>query len=845
MGESELNCEASGESSGLLDKKDETAPLSSVPSGRIVRQYRGSGPSKSTQYEPLQGEIMEVRVDHRHNTQSPENDARIFEVVTRGDQKELSNLLKTKAHSIDKNGNTFLHHAVASAGRKGDWDDSLYQCIDLLMRCKQLEVNRPNNKGYTAIGLAVHQLHKTCVEYMLKHRSADRLYLDCYPGDRESTVREIIKEAYPFLQPILPTPLKESLDSSERDIKLLAALQRGAYNVFRKTLDSNNPNPWYDEPYHSSLLELACQMNNREIFVKFLLEKGADPNSKNHVTGMPLLHATARSGNFEWLKLLLEKDGIDVCLQDNEQRTILHWLAQVRERNPGDKYILEKCFKLIMDKHLVTRMGIDIRDVSGNTALYIALQKGFRDRAELLLSEGADISALGNACPVSLPTTLPLLEEILDNCLMSNDELLTSTDLLLSLNNELLTNMVPHIAESQHLRELLKHPVISAFLFLKWLKVRYIFFLDMAFYVIFLCFLTVCILLSEPYNTLNDGVAASKTTDTFSFNDSNITSGINDSNFISQQSNGYLQLLKSSLMFFWVFLSLREALQLIVYRWVYIKSLENWLEILLIISTFISCSGVVESAELKLHSSAVALLLGWSELLMLSGRLPQLSVHLVMFRTVSLTFLWYMMSYVTLLIAFALSFYILFKGNSEQGTAEMFANLPISLLKTIVMFTGEFDTSSLSFGTLPYTSHVIFLLFVVMVAIVLLNLLNGLAVNDTGEIRKDAETLSLAARAKLISRIERLENYLRKYMKYKGEQKEDMFLIYPNRKNRIGSAAVRSLLRIISEKTKIHEKEKSTAFPKEWRTLTEKLSALEYGQRRLENKLDSMCKESR
>ena len=161
------------------------------------------------------------------------------------------------------------------------------------------------------------------------------------------------------------------------------------------------------------------------------------------------------------------------------------------------------------------------------------------------------------------------------------------------------------------------------------------------------------------------------------------------------------------------------------------------------------------------------------------------------------------------------------------------------------MFTGEFEFSRLSFGTLPYTSHVIFLLFVVLVAIVLLNLLNGLAVNDTGEIRKDAETLSLAARAKLISRIERLENYLRKYMKYKVEQKEDMFLIYPNRKNRIGSAAVRSLLRIINEKTKIHDKEEPTAFPKEWRMLTEKLSALENGQRRLEKKLNSMCEESR
>ena len=180
----------------------------------------------------------------------------------------------------------------------------------------------------------------------------------------------------------------------------------------------------------------------------------------------------------------------------------------------------------------------------------------------------------------------------------------------------------------------------------------------------------------------------------------------------------------------------------------------------------------------------------------------------------------------------------------------MFANPPVSLLTTIVMFTGEFGTSDLSFGTLPFTSHVIFLLFVFLVAIVLLNLLNGLAVNDTEVIRKDAERLSLAARAKLISRIEGLVNALPQcnalttFMKPSVELKEEMFVIYPNRRNRIGSDSVRSLLRIIREKTEFLEKEKSSAYPMGWNMFTEKLSALEYGQKRLEKKLDSLFEES-
>jgi len=93
--------------------------------------------------------------------------------------------------------------------------------------------------------------------------------------------------------------------------------------------------------------------------------------------------------------------------------------------------------------------------------------------------------------------------------------------------------------------------------------------------------------------------------------------------------------------------------------------------------------------------------LGWSEMLMMSGRLPQLSVQQEMLRTVCWTFLRFMAGYVTLLIAFAFSFYILFKGSSEEGNAEMFTNPFVPLLKTIVMFTGEFEASDLSFDTLP------------------------------------------------------------------------------------------------------------------------------------------------
>jgi ankyrin repeat protein len=778
---------------------------------------------------PLQEERIGVGVDRKGFKRFQRYFPRIFDVVTRGDDKRHCNLVinsTTEFNSVDSKGNTALHHAVASACRKGDWDDSVYKCIDLLMSCGQLKVNMPNKNGYTAIGLAVHQLHRKCIEHMLKHRSADRLHLDYCPGDRESTVREIIVEIYPELQPLLPVPLKESLESTNTDKKLLAALQHNKYDVFLKHLSQTNPTAYYGEPYHSSLLEMACQMKNRKQFVEILLENGTDSNIKNRVTGMPLIHATARSGNFEVLQLLLENERIDASLKDNEERTILHWLAGVNEGKPGDKEKIEKIFSLLLESSCI-RKDIDDRDSLGNTPLYIAVESGFRDRAKLLLSKGADVRVFESGSKILLSDSVSIVNEILDDCLEDNKKPLTSKDLQVKLNYRPFVNIVPHITESGLHRDLLTHPVMSTFLTVKWENVRFFFFLNVAFYVIFLCFLTVYILYSEPYKTVNDEGAASNTTGPFSSNDSNITSGINDSNFTSQPNRNTLRFLQNFLMIALFLLTLREMQQLIVHRWVYIKLLHNWLEIMLIVSTFISCSGVAVSAEVIRHSSAIALFLGWSELLLLSGRLPLLSVQHEMLRTVSVTFLRFMAGYVTLLIAFALSFYILFKGSAEQGGPEMFANPPVSLLKTIVMFTGEFDASDLSFDTLPYTSHVIFLLFVVLVAIVLLNLLNGLAVNDTGVIRKDAEILSIAARAKLISRIEGFVNALPKCMKPSVELTEEMFVIYPNRRNIIGSAAVRSLIHIISKKREQNEKDKSTEIQVDWRMLQEKLSELQ------------------
>jgi hypothetical protein len=208
---------------------------------------------------------------------------------------------------------------------------------------------------------------------------------------------------------------------------------------------------------------------------------------------------------------------------------------------------------------------------------------------------------------------------------------------------------------------------------------------------------------------------------------------------------------------------MREVFQLVAFPSKYLCSPENYLEFLLLITSaaILFCDWVRGNA--RPHFSAIAILLSWAELVLLIGRHPLLSTNIEMFKTVSWNFLKFLAWYAILIIAFALSFYTLFRdcgGATECGEGDsdenFFLHPGMSVFKTVVMLTGEFDAASIPFVSFPGTSHVVFVLFIFLIAIVLFNLLNGLAVSDTQAIRDDAEVVSYISRVKLMSYIETL-----------------------------------------------------------------------------------------
>ena len=204
---------------------------------------------------------------------------------------------------------------------------------------------------------------------------------------------------------------------------------------------------------------------------------------------------------------------------------------------------------------------------------------------------------------------------------------------------------------------------------------------------------------------------------------------------------------------------MREILQLALSPKVYFSNYENILDF----SIKFFSGYIIFSSQWQESFVVITIILSWTELILLTGRLPKLSKNIEMLKTVSLNYVKFLLSYLFLLIAFAFSFYSLLHKNAinsitkfhENEDQYFFMNPIMSVMKTFVMMTGEFQAESLAshMANSP-TLFWLFALFVFIIAMVLLNLLTGLAVSDTQTIKSNADQLRRASRIRLIYEIE-------------------------------------------------------------------------------------------
>ena len=142
------------------------------------------------------------------------------------------------------------------------------------------------------------------------------------------------------------------------------------------------------------------------------------------------------------------------------------------------------------------------------------------------------------------------------------------------------------------------------------------------------------------------------------------------------------------------------------------------------------------NCSVKRHSFAILLPLLYFEFTCELGYNPRFTKFVSMYKGVFKSFIWYFCFYSPLLWMFAIGFYIMLpEFGEEDGPFGMAAT------KVFVMVIGEVDFEDIKFmdGLKAFVQVNYFLIFLLLVVVILLNLLNALAVKDAGNLIDSAK----------------------------------------------------------------------------------------------------------
>nr|XP_055058001.1 transient receptor potential cation channel subfamily A member 1a isoform X2 [Misgurnus anguillicaudatus] len=516
-----------------------------------------------------------------------------------------------------------------------------------------------------------------------------------------------------------------------------------------------------------------------------LLEMMTDTRLLNEgdENGLTPLHLASRGGHVKVVELLLRKGAL--FHSDYRGWSCLHHAAS-------------EGYTQTMDTLLASNIKLlDKTDGDGNTALHLAARAGHVAAVRLLLYRGAkiilnksDASFLHEAvhhgrtevtdaviesdrCEEAMTTYKPnsgkrcivmdLIEflpesfkHLLDTCIMEAEEDVNSCNYFIEYNFRWLQHPLQKSKKESGTRDgtykplnalnamvhfnrvsLLTHPVCKKYLEMKWnaygIKAHL---LNMTVYALGVFPLTYLIVSLRP--TLNTA--------------HNVTSVNMVCTSLHKQSY-----FTTTSMFLILAMNLyavgKEILQMVHQRVNYLRDSSNYMDWAAAISALLFVVPLLLNTKGSWHwqAGALAALASWINLLLYLQRFERIGIYVVMFREISSTLLSIIVLFFYLILAFALSFYALM---IEQ---RHFSRMFLSLMQTFVMMVGEInyqDNFLKPFlqGTLPFPNLTLamFVWFVLLVPILLMNLLIGLAVGDIAEVQTNACLKRIAMQVPII-----------------------------------------------------------------------------------------------
>ncbi|XP_038218619.1 transient receptor potential channel pyrexia-like [Zerene cesonia] len=652
-------------------------------------------------------------------------------------------------------------------------------------------VNCLNNDGLTPLHLCVKRRFEEPLKILANYPyiDADPLsaLVDVKDKDGHTVLQSAVEDAWvPGVCIALEAGADVTLRANDGETPLHSAADLGNLDVLMEILSvakKQNILDCQNEEGQTALFKAI--MNGHIECVNALLEEGA--SIKIQLPGnVNVLHIATEYNHVEILRLLLEYNG-------GEAINMINLLTAGDRRGFGPVHFAVAnnsvpCFELLLSKNADIRLRTTSSPHSSSTPLHLAATKNFidvanfivkydkttifevnckgwyplhtashhgsRDVIVLLLQEGADLSGYTTGPKKYRRTAIDMIlnnlskptefmEQVFDSYISSNSQNFQEASCEIIVDYRIL---MPTTCEMKQMkvveallktgnrygqRRLLLHPLLESFLYLKWKALLPFFYIMIAVYAFYVASLTTFSISIFFYKDTNQPPPE--------FLDPNIWANI---------------LFVSVCM-----IILQELLYINKKSTRYLNNVETWNKFGSIILGFILPMAIIfaHGADWPRHIATLALLLSWIQMMFLLSRFPNWGYYVLMFGKVAGNVIKILLTFAFLVIGFSLSFMIQFRSQIP------FESPWAAFVKTVVMMTSEFDYEALfdkehseTLATSFIIVRLIFLVFLILAAIVLMNLMVGVAVSDINDLEIQGNINRLAKQVDFLSTLDNL-----------------------------------------------------------------------------------------
>ena len=426
---------------------------------------------------------------------------------------------------VTSNGRTALHISVENIQE---------DCVRFLLRLPGIDVNvRDKKRGQTPLYLAIKSGSRAIAQMLIENGA--NLDTVCFGKSLKQHLTEKMPDLDLSAIKGKKAPMVKQV-SCDTVASILMLIEKNSIHYdmtsaveFRSLISQLSPKELQAISVSGNTLLQKIAKEELPEFADILLEDDqVSPDATPFNEKMPPLLIAAKLGNAELMRiLLLHKADVKIITPESREN-ILHAILKNGAENDQSKY--QRCLQILWDfpeKHQMLTWMVNMRDVLGNTALHYATQYWDQNTVRKLLELGANIGMKNHWEDIPITSIPPqTMEEFLDEyCIKSAGDVnhegfeITFDYSFLAppkedlpflnrgisiepesqkLSEDEIGYKVPlpetqslwHMSQSKEHRYLLKHPVVTSFLYLKWGRIRRDFNKNLRFYLLFVYILT-------------------------------------------------------------------------------------------------------------------------------------------------------------------------------------------------------------------------------------------------------------------------------------------------------------------------------------------------------------------